>query len=76
MPDTLVVNVQGDEPMIEPGVIDRAVAAAPARRCRNCHADDETGSDAGGIDDPNRVKVVADRNGFALYFSRSPIPSR
>jgi 3-deoxy-manno-octulosonate cytidylyltransferase (CMP-KDO synthetase) len=72
--EALIVNVQGDEPLIEPSVIDRAVAAA-----RYYDADMVTlmtrivrSSD---IPDPNRVKVVCDRSGFALYFSRSPIPS-
>jgi 3-deoxy-manno-octulosonate cytidylyltransferase (CMP-KDO synthetase) len=73
-PETLVVNIQGDEPLIEPDAIDRAVAAAR-------HGDAEIvtlmtpllAPDA--IADPNRVKVVVDRNGFAMYFSRSPIPS-
>jgi 3-deoxy-manno-octulosonate cytidylyltransferase (CMP-KDO synthetase) len=71
--DALVVNVQGDEPMIEPEVIDRAVSAA-------CSGDAEMVTlmtplrDRIAIDDPNRVKVVVDRKGFALYFSRSPIP--
>ena len=71
--DTIVVNIQGDEPLIEPDVIDRAVAAA-----RNRDAQIVTVmtpfSDPAAIADPNRVKVVVDRNGFALYFSRSPIP--
>src|SRR5262249_54334577 len=70
----LVVNVQGDEPLIEPSVIDSAIIAArrgdaeivtlmtPIRR-------------AADIQDPNRVKVVCNRDGFAMYFSRSPIPS-
>jgi 3-deoxy-manno-octulosonate cytidylyltransferase (CMP-KDO synthetase) len=73
-PEALVVNIQGDEPLLEPDAIDRAVAAAR-------HGDAEivtlmtplSASEA--IADPNRVKVVVDRNGFAMYFSRSPIPS-
>ena len=72
-PEALVVNVQGDEPLIEPEVIDRAVAAA-----RLDDADMVTLrtrlTDKASIEDPNRVKVVVDRQGFALYFSRSPIP--
>ena len=72
-PEVLVVNVQGDEPLIEPEVIDRAVAAA-----RLDGADMVTLmtrlTDKASIEDPNRVKVVVDRQGFALYFSRSPIP--
>jgi 3-deoxy-manno-octulosonate cytidylyltransferase (CMP-KDO synthetase) len=73
-PDTLIVNVQGDEPMIEPAVIDRAIGAA-----RLGDADIVTlmtPLDSTKADDPNRVKVVVDRNGHALYFSRSRIPSR
>lgn len=72
-PDALVVNVQGDEPLIEPEVIDRAVATA--------HLGDADMvtlmtrlTARNSIEDPNRVKVVVDRKGFALYFSRSPIP--
>ena len=72
--DALVVNIQGDEPLIEADFIDRAVAAA-------CHRDSQMVTlmtplrDPEAIADPNRVKVVVDRNGFALYFSRAPIPS-
>jgi 3-deoxy-manno-octulosonate cytidylyltransferase (CMP-KDO synthetase) len=71
--DTLIVNVQGDEPMIEPADIDKAVTAA--------RLDDAeivtlmTKMDNAETNDPNRVKVVTDRNGMALYFSRSKIPS-
>lgn len=73
-PKTLIVNVQGDEPLIEPSVIDRAVTAA-------CLGDAEMVTlmtplpDPADIRNPNRVKVVTGRNGLALYFSRSPIPS-
>ncbi|MDA8100534.1 MAG: 3-deoxy-manno-octulosonate cytidylyltransferase [Nitrospiraceae bacterium] len=70
----LVVNVQGDEPLINPQMIDEAVgplvkdASIPmgtlARRI----------SDPKDVSDPNVVKVVCDSRGFALYFSRAPIP--
>src|SRR5262245_27098961 len=73
-PDTLVVNVQGDEPMIEPGVIDQAVSAAQVRNADIVTI--MTPLDPSTADDPNRVKVVVDQNGNALYFSRSKIPSR
>ncbi len=73
-PDTLVVNVQGDEPMIEPGVIDQAVTAAQLKDADIVTL--MTPLDPPEADDPNRVKVVVDRNGHALYFSRSRIPSR
>ena len=70
----VVVNIQGDEPLVEPAAIDAAVAplvsdpglamstlATPIASLRE-HLD------------PSTVKVVVDRDGFALYFSRAPIP--
>lgn len=72
----IVVNVQADEPLVDPAAIDLAVEAlftAPetpmsTARCRL--------ADAREISDPNVVKVVIDSGGYALYFSRSPIPYR
>jgi 3-deoxy-manno-octulosonate cytidylyltransferase (CMP-KDO synthetase) len=68
-----VVNVQGDEPLIEGFVIDAVVTAlaqdAEAQMATLVH---EAEPDA--LADPNRVKVVLDRRGRALYFSRSRIP--
>src|SRR5215831_20043263 len=73
-PDTLIVNVQGDEPLIEPSVIDRAVVEA--RRGDSEMVTLMTRlSSISDIEDPNRVKVVCHRSGLAMYFSRSPIPS-
>jgi len=72
-PATMVVNIQGYEPLIEPDVIDRAVAAARHRDAQIVTVMTPL-SDPAAIADPNRVKVVVDRNGFAMYFSRSPIP--
>jgi len=72
--DSIVINVQGDEPLIEPGVIDRAVTAMHPRDAEIVTLMTRL-SDPSAIRDPNRVKVVVDRNGFALYFSRSPVPS-
>lgn len=70
----IVVNVQGDEPLIDPRTIDAAVAAlladpelAIATACEPLEL-------PGGLLDPNTVKVVVDRRGRALYFSRAPIP--
>jgi len=73
-PDTLVVNVQGDEPLVEPGLI-RAVAmlldetpeAAIATACSPIR-------DAAELFNSNVVKVILDNEGFARYFSRAPIP--
>jgi 3-deoxy-manno-octulosonate cytidylyltransferase (CMP-KDO synthetase) len=71
----VVVNVQGDEPLIEGFVIDAAVAAleeAPeADMATVVHA-----APPEAEDDPNRVKAVLDRRGFALWFSRRAIPAR
>jgi 3-deoxy-manno-octulosonate cytidylyltransferase (CMP-KDO synthetase) len=70
----LVVNVQGDEPLIDPALID-ACAALLAR-----HPDCVMSTAAHAIDtceefdNPNVVKVVLDAAGRALYFSRAPIP--
>jgi 3-deoxy-manno-octulosonate cytidylyltransferase (CMP-KDO synthetase) len=70
----IVVNVQGDEPLIAPALIRRVAdnlaahreAAIATAACRI--------RDAADIANPNVVKVVLDRNGLALYFSRAPIP--
>jgi len=72
--DALVVNVQGDEPLIEPEVIDRAVAAARLKDSEIVTLRTKL-VDRADIEDSNRVKVVVNRDGLALYFSRSPIPS-
>jgi len=68
-----VVNIQGDEPLIEGFVVDAAVEAlaadAEAPMATVVHP-----AGPGAADDPNRVKVVLDRRGRALYFSRSPLP--
>jgi len=73
-PEALVVNVQGDEPLIEPEVIDRAVAAARLGDAEIVTLMTRL-SDPAAISDPNRVKVVTNLQGLALYFSRSPIPA-
>jgi 3-deoxy-manno-octulosonate cytidylyltransferase (CMP-KDO synthetase) len=71
---TVVVNVQGDEPLIEPGLI-RAVATLlaetpEAAMATACHPIRE----AAELFNPNVVKVVLDRAGLARYFSRAPVP--
>jgi 3-deoxy-manno-octulosonate cytidylyltransferase (CMP-KDO synthetase) len=70
----IVVNVQGDEPLIEPATIEAAVApliADPALVMSTTCEPIESVADALN---PNVVKVVTDGEGFALYFSRHPIP--
>jgi 3-deoxy-manno-octulosonate cytidylyltransferase (CMP-KDO synthetase) len=72
--DALVVNVQGDEPLIEPSLIDAVAALLGARTdcvmSTAAHAIDTAAEFA----NPNVVKVVLDAAGRALYFSRAPIP--
>ena len=72
--DEIVVNVQGDEPLIEPGLIS-AVAAelkrAPLASMSTAAHPLQQDSD---FTNPNVVKVVLDAHGMALYFSRAPIP--
>lgn len=70
----IVVNVQGDEPLIVPGLI-REVAQSLAEHAEAsiataCHPL----TDAESLRNPNVVKVVLDHAGHALYFSRAPIP--
>ena len=70
----IIVNIQGDEPLIEPAMIDEAVQPLL----------DDDGIDLGTLvhriksedeyRNPNVVKVIIDKSGFAMYFSRSPIP--
>lgn len=72
--DTVVVNVQGDEPLIDPALI-----AAAAQQLAN-HADAAMATLVHPITEhadfvnPHIVKVVSDAQGYALYFSRAPIP--
>ncbi len=72
--DTIVVNVQGDEPLIPPSLINQvaddlchAPLAGAATLC-------ETITDSEQLFNPNIVKVVTDKDGYALYFSRAPMP--
>lgn len=74
LPDAIVVNIQGDEPLIEGHVIDAAVEALYWDREAPV-ATVVTQADPEALDDPNCVKVVRDREGRALYFSRSCVPA-
>jgi 3-deoxy-manno-octulosonate cytidylyltransferase (CMP-KDO synthetase) len=71
--DTIVVNLQGDEPLAPPSGI-RAVAAALAEGNAPMATLATEIADPHELFNPNCVKVVADRNGYALYFSRAPLP--
>lgn len=70
----IVVNIQGDEPMIDPRNIDKAIEPLIKNRTINVSTLSYKISDKKEIANPNVVKVVADSNGNALYFSRSTIP--
>lgn len=70
----LVVNVQGDEPLIDPAMIDEAVAPFEADAGLMMSTLRRRFEDRREADNPNVTKVVVDRDGFALYFSRAPIP--
>ena len=71
--ETVVVNLQGDEPLMPPAIIKQVAVNLlenPEADCASLY----TGLSAEDAKDPNIVKLVADANGFALYFSRSVIP--
>ncbi|HEX8130335.1 MAG TPA: 3-deoxy-manno-octulosonate cytidylyltransferase [Pyrinomonadaceae bacterium] len=70
----IIVNVQGDEPLISPRAIERAVAALQDDPEAACATTCEAINTAGDVLSPDVVKVVCDGRGHALYFSRSPIP--
>ena len=74
--EQIVVNVQGDEPLLPPKLVSQVAlllaetpSAAIATLTTPVRTDEE-------FRNPNMVKVVTDREGFALYFSRAPIPHR
>lgn len=73
-PAEIVINIQGDEPLIDPAAIDAAAL------CLMDEPDVPMGTlkkrieDNSEVGNPNVVKVITDRRGNAIYFSRSPIP--
>jgi 3-deoxy-manno-octulosonate cytidylyltransferase (CMP-KDO synthetase) len=72
--DACVVNVQGDEPLIDPAEIDSVAALLVARPDCDMSTLAAPLRDVGDFTNPNVVKVVLDSDGRALYFSRAPIP--
>ena len=70
----VVVNVQGDEPLIDPRSIDELVAPFAGDGSVQMTTLFRRIHDVSELNNPNITKVVVDRGGFALYFSRSPIP--
>ncbi len=74
-PAQVVVMIQGDEPMLHPAMVDAAIAPLlqdGSVACTNLVSEIRSEQE---LFDPNVIKVVMDRNGRALYFSRQPIPT-
>lgn len=72
--DDIVVNVQGDEPLIPPAVIDQVAANLAATAGASIATLAEPITALEELNNPNAVKVVFDVDGMALYFSRAPVP--
>lgn len=72
--DDIIINIQGDEPLVNREIVD--VLARSLVECRGIPMSTLAFPSTSTCDyyNPNVVKVVFDRNGYALYFSRSPIP--
>jgi len=72
--DTIVVNVQGDEPLMPPGLIDQVAGDLADNTDASIATVATPLVAAGEFFDSNVVKVVRDKTGYALYFSRAPVP--
>lgn len=73
-PEDIVVNVQGDEPLIPPAVINQVATNLAANQYASVATLSEPIHSLEDFRNPNIVKAVADQQGRALYFSRAPIP--
>ncbi len=72
---TLIINIQGDEPLIDPALIDQlATAMVEDSTLDMATAANPLSPSDSAVQDPNVVKVVTALDGRALYFSRSPLP--
>lgn len=70
----IIVNLQGDEPCMPPALIDQVAADLAAHPTVGMTTLCTPIGDAGALFDPHVVKVVTDAQGFALYFTRAPVP--
>lgn len=70
----IVVNLQGDEPTMPPGLLRQVAAALASHPAASIATLAVPIQDRAELFDPNAVKVVVDRHGYALYFSRAPVP--
>lgn len=74
--DVVVVNVQGDEPLLPPALIRQVAEGLASNPAAAVATLAYPIKDMDEVSDPNIVKVVLDKDGYALYFSRAPIPCR
>jgi len=72
--DDMVVNVQGDEPLIDPALIDQVASLLSQRPAASMSTAAHALTQVAEFTNPNVVKVVIDHMQLALYFSRAPIP--
>ena len=72
--DSIVVNVQGDEPLIDPALIRLVADTLAAHAGASIATAAQHMTEAAEFFNPNVVKIVCDRAGFAHYFSRAPVP--
>lgn len=70
----IIVNLQGDEPLIDPSVIDKAILCIKSSENIDISTPVKLINNEKEIKDPNIVKAVFNENNFAIYFSRSPVP--
>jgi len=70
----VIITVQGDEPLVHPSMVDQLAEHLERHRAIPMASLMTTLTQPEDLSNPNVVKVVVDRDGFALYFSRSPIP--
>jgi 3-deoxy-manno-octulosonate cytidylyltransferase (CMP-KDO synthetase) len=71
---SIIINVQGDEPLIDPHLLDRMVITLQKHRAIKIVTAAHLFENPADAPSPHQVKVVADLEGNALYFSRAPIP--
>jgi 3-deoxy-manno-octulosonate cytidylyltransferase (CMP-KDO synthetase) len=72
--EQIIVNVQGDEPLIPPSVINQVAKSLADNKLAGIATLVESINDKETVFDPNAVKVICDKQDKALYFSRAPIP--
>ncbi len=72
--EDIIVNIQGDQPLFHPSTVSRLIKPLLEDRAIPMTTLKWEMKDISDIQNPNHVKVVSDRQGFALYFSRYPLP--